>query len=92
MRVGGGDRRALGHDEIAPVGGRREHAVVGELVGARGRNECRELLYEDERIKGGSRRAVAPMPFEAIDDAVVGSDRRLEHRRYEDAIRGRGLL
>ena len=31
--------RTLGHDEIAPSGGRREYAVVGELMGARVRNE-----------------------------------------------------
>jgi len=36
VRVGGGDRRALGDDEVAPGGGRREHAVVSELMGAWG--------------------------------------------------------
>jgi hypothetical protein len=36
VRERNGDRRALGHDEIAPRGGRREHTVVGELMGARG--------------------------------------------------------
>jgi len=33
VRVDGGGRRTLGHDEIAPGGGRREHAVVGETSG-----------------------------------------------------------
>jgi len=46
--VCGGDRRALGHDEITPSGGGREHAVVGELVGARGREVSLGSSRSDE--------------------------------------------
>ena len=58
--------RALGHDEITPSGGRGEHAVVGELMGARGWHECGEPLDEGQRIEGDGRSAVAPVAFEAV--------------------------
>jgi len=45
--VHGGGRGALGDDEIAPGGGRREHAVVRELVGARMRHESGQSWWDD---------------------------------------------
>ena len=67
--------RVLGDDEVAPGGRRREHAVVGELMGAWGWHECRQPLDEGERIEGDGGCAVAPMAFEAVDDSAV----RCEH-------------
>ena len=63
-----------GDDEVTPSGGRREHAVAGELMGARGWYECREPLDEGQRIEGDGGRAVAPVAFEAVDDAAVGCE------------------
>jgi hypothetical protein len=74
VRVRRGDLRALGHDEITPSGGRRQHAVVSELVGAWRGNECGEPLDERQRVKGHGGRAVTPVPLEAVDDSAVGCE------------------
>ena len=65
----------LGTTLVAPGGGRREYAVVGELMGARGWHACGEPLDEGERVKGDGGCAVAPMSFEAVDDSAVGCER-----------------
>ncbi len=49
--VRSGVEGALGHDEITPGGGWREHAVVGELMSAWWWNQCREPLDEGERVE-----------------------------------------
>ena len=49
-----------GHDEIAPRGGRRQHAVIGEQVLARMGDERGEALEEDERLEDDVGCAVAP--------------------------------
>jgi len=66
---------ALGQDEIAPGGGRREHALVSELVGAWGWHERAQALDEGERIERDSRRAVTPVALQAIDVAAVRCER-----------------
>jgi hypothetical protein len=75
VRADGGDWRALGHDEIAPGGGGREHGLVGEVMDSGMRHECRESLDERERVEGHRGRAVPPMSLEAVDDAAVGCGR-----------------
>ncbi len=54
--LGGGNR----DDEIAPGGGWRKHAVIGELVLARTGHERGEPFQEDEGLEDDVRRAVAP--------------------------------
>jgi len=70
----------LGTTLVAPGGDRREHAVIGELMGAWRGNECRQPLDESQRIEGDGRRAVTPAPFEAVDDAPVGGEHETPRR------------
>jgi hypothetical protein len=59
-------------DEVAQAGASREHTVIADLVGARGRDQGGELAEEVERFEEQRLGAVAPGMRQAVEQASVG--------------------
>jgi len=63
------------HDELAPYGRRRQHAVIRQQVRSRPRHERREPGQEVERLEHDRRGAVAPASAEGVDHFAIGGER-----------------